>query len=81
MLLEILFLLVLFFGVPVLVARCISYGLGNDESVAQQRAIEARNSQQPPLEGEPRLGDVMVLFLSITVLMYVLIDTAIEVLL
>lgn len=81
MLLGIMLFLVLFVGAPFLVARCISYGLGNDEFVAQQRAIEARNSQPTPIEGEPRLGDVMVLVLSITVLMYVLIDTAIEVLL
>ncbi len=49
------------------------------ELVAQQRAIEAR--RPPKLEGEPRLGDVVAFVLSVTVLVYALIDTAIGVLL
>lgn len=49
------------------------------ELVAQQRAIEAR--RPPKLEGEPRTGDVVAFVLSVTVLVYVLIDTAIGVLL
>lgn len=49
------------------------------ELVAKQRAIEARNSQPPPLEGEPRIGDVVAFVLSVTVLVYALIDTVIKV--
>ena len=47
--------------------------------IAQQRAIEAR--RPPKLEGEPRIGDVVAFVLSVTVLVYALIDTAIGVLL
>ena len=47
--------------------------------VAQQRSIEARNSQPPRLEGEPRIGDVVAFVLSVTVLVYALIDTVIGV--
>lgn len=45
--------------------------------IAQQRAVEAR--RPPKLEGEPRIGDVVVLVLSVTVLMYAFIDTVIGV--
>jgi len=47
------------------------------ELVAQQRAIESR--RPPQLEGEPRIGDVAVFVLSVTVLVYALIDTVIGV--
>lgn len=49
------------------------------ELVAQQRAVEAR--KPPKLEGEPSLGDIVAFVLSVTVLVYALIDTAIGVLL
>lgn len=49
------------------------------ELVAQQRAIESR--RPPQLEGNPRLGDVVAFVLSVTVLVYALIDTVIGVLL
>jgi hypothetical protein len=47
------------------------------EIIAQQRAVEAR--RPPKLEAEPRLGDVVAFVLSVTVLVYALIDTAIGV--
>ena len=55
------------------------------ELIAQQRAAEARNVP-PRLEGEPRLddgvaflGDVVAFVLSVTVLVYALLDTVIGV--
>jgi len=50
------------------------------ELVAQQRAIEARNGP-PRLHDQPRLGDVVAFVLSVTALVYALIDTVIGVLL
>ena len=47
------------------------------ELVAQQRADESR--RPPQLEGTPRLGDVVAFVLSVTVLVYALIDTVIGV--
>ena len=48
------------------------------DMVAQQRRAVA--SRRPTkLEGEPRLGDVVAFVLSVTVLVYVLIDTVIGV--
>jgi hypothetical protein len=46
------------------------------ELVAQQRAIESR---PPQLEGNTRLGDVVVAVVSVPVLVYAIIDTAIKV--
>ena len=43
------------------------------ELVAKQRPNEAR--RLPHLEGNPRLGDVVAFVLSVTVLVYALIDT------
>lgn len=47
------------------------------ELIAQQRAAEAR--RPPQLEGNPRLGDVVAFVLSVTVLVYALLDTVIGV--
>lgn len=46
--------------------------------VADQRAIEA-SSGPPRLHDQPRLGDVVAFVLSVTVLVYALIDTVIGV--
>ena len=45
--------------------------------IAQQRVVTS--SRQPKLEGEPRLGDVVAFVLSVTVMVYALIDTVIGV--
>jgi hypothetical protein len=48
------------------------------DMVAQQRRAVA--SRRPPkLEGDPRLGDVVAFVLSVTVLVYAIIDTVIGV--
>lgn len=47
------------------------------ELVAQQRAVEAR--RPPHFEVNPRLGEVVAFVLSVTVLVYALIDTVIGV--
>ncbi len=46
--------------------------------VAQQRATEAR--KPPKLCGEPRLGDVVAVVLSVVVLTYALIESVIRLL-
>ena len=48
------------------------------ELVAQQRAVEARNGP-PRLHDQPKIGDVVAFVLSVTVLVYALIDTVIGV--
>lgn len=48
------------------------------ELIAQQRAVEARNGP-PRLHDQPLLGDVVAFVLSVTVLVYALIDTVIGV--
>ena len=48
------------------------------ELVAQQRAVESRR-RPPQLEGDPRIGDAVAFVLSVTVLVYALIDTVIGV--
>lgn len=45
--------------------------------VAQQRAADSR--RPPQLEGDPRLVDVVAFVMSVTVLVYALIDTVIGV--
>ena len=47
------------------------------ELVAQQRAADSR--RPPQLEGDPRLVDVVAFVMSVTVLVYALIDTVIGV--
>ncbi len=47
------------------------------ELVANQRAFESR--RPPQLEGNPRPGDVVAFVLSVTVLVYALLDTVIGV--
>ena len=48
------------------------------ELIAQQRAIEARNGP-PRLHDQPRLGDVVAFVISVVVLAFTAIDTAINV--
>ena len=47
------------------------------DMVAQRRAVASRRPTK--LEGEPRLGDVVAFVLSVTVLVYAIIDTVIGV--
>ncbi len=48
-----------------------------DQVVQQRRAVASRRPTK--LEGEPRLGDVVAFVLSVTVLVYAIIDTVIGV--
>lgn len=50
------------------------------DMIAQQRATEARGGP-PRLHDQPLLGDVVAFVLSVTALVYALIDTVIRVLL
>lgn len=47
------------------------------DMIAQQRFVTSR--RPPKQEGEPLLGDVVAFVLSVTVLVYALIDTVIGV--
>lgn len=55
----------------------MSHDRVRDMVAQQRRAVDSR--RPPKLEGEPRLGDVVAFVLSVTVLVYAIIDTVIGV--